>query len=68
MNAMCTGSFGDSLCTWLPNNRIDGFPKLKVRKILDTTQRIGTALTYIYEIQHEIYAVIPELKPDFLKE
>ncbi|MEN6348892.1 MAG: hypothetical protein ABFD08_05755 [Syntrophomonas sp.] len=34
----------------------------------ENLQRIGTALTYIYEIQHEIYAVKPELKPDFLKE
>lgn len=30
-------------------------------------KRIGTALTYIFEIQHEIYKVRPDLKPDFLK-
>ena len=34
----------------------------------ENLQRIGTALTYIYEIQHDIYAVKPDLKPEFLKE
>jgi len=37
MNAMRSWSFGDSLSAWLPDNRIVGLLKLKVRKILDTT-------------------------------
>jgi hypothetical protein len=34
----------------------------------ENIQCIGTALTYIFEIQHEIYAIRPDLKPEFLKE
>lgn len=30
-------------------------------------ERIGYALTYIFEIQHEIYKTHPELQPDELK-
>ena len=54
MNAMCTGSFGDSLCTWLPNNRIDGFPKLKVRKILDTTEKFIKKFIFIITEHYEL--------------
>ena len=42
MNAMRSWSFGDSLSAWLPNNRIVGLLKLKVRKILDTTYRYSS--------------------------
>jgi hypothetical protein len=34
----------------------------------ENIQRLGTALTYIFEIQHEIYAIRSDLKPDILKE
>lgn len=34
----------------------------------ENIQRIGAALTYIYEIQHDIYKVNPDLKPEYLKE
>lgn len=33
----------------------------------ENLKRIETALTYIFEIRHEIYKVRPDLKPDFLK-
>jgi hypothetical protein len=31
-------------------------------------RKIGEALANVYEIQHQIYALRPDLKPDFLKE
>jgi hypothetical protein len=31
-------------------------------------KRIGTTLTYIFEVQHEIYEQRPDLKPDFLND
>jgi hypothetical protein len=46
---MRSWSFGDSLSAWLPNNRIVGLLKLKVRKILDTT--IGDKVTIILNMK-----------------
>jgi len=31
-------------------------------------RKIGEALANVFEIQHQIYALRPDLKPDFLKE
>jgi transposase-like protein len=39
MSAKRSGSFKDSLSAWLTDYRIEGLLKLKVRKILDTTNR-----------------------------
>lgn len=47
MNAMRSWSFGDSLSAWLPNNRIVGLLKQKVRKILDTTIGRYTILSIV---------------------
>lgn len=30
-------------------------------------RRIGTALTYVFEVTHDIYALRPDLTPDILK-
>lgn len=39
----------------------------KLEPVKQNVERIGCALTYIFEIQHEIYKTNPELKPEELK-
>ena len=34
----------------------------------DNIKKIGEALVNVFEIQHQIFALRPDLKPDFLKE
>jgi hypothetical protein len=50
--------------------KLDGVTSLIKESELDSGEnikRIGAALTYIYEIQHAIYEIKPELKPDSIK-